>query len=180
MHVIARQGWFRCETQVRTLTQHRWAELFESVCDAWGREPRYGEPLQNPCAPFRDGARGTRAEFLELLWRTGRIGESVERALVLVEQTRSSLLATDATLGAAEAQTPHQRSLLLGPCAPEAATAIRQGMAVSEAALAKARLSYEHASAQHQRARDSYLQAVTALEGTLGERGKILEGRPLT
>jgi len=40
--VIARVGRCSIEMQVRTLSQHLWAEVVERLGDRWGREIRYG------------------------------------------------------------------------------------------------------------------------------------------
>lgn len=44
VHAIARAEQIHMEIQVRTLLQDEWAYAFESACDAWGRQIRYGEP----------------------------------------------------------------------------------------------------------------------------------------
>jgi ppGpp synthetase/RelA/SpoT-type nucleotidyltranferase len=38
------------EVQLRTRLQHKWAELFEKAADRWGRNIRYGGPVEPPFA----------------------------------------------------------------------------------------------------------------------------------
>ena len=42
VHVVVRIGRCSCEVQVRTRTQHLWAEIVERLADRWGRQIRYG------------------------------------------------------------------------------------------------------------------------------------------
>jgi ppGpp synthetase/RelA/SpoT-type nucleotidyltranferase len=44
VHVVAYPDRIPLEIQVRTSWQHEWAELFEKLADAVGREIRYGDP----------------------------------------------------------------------------------------------------------------------------------------
>jgi ppGpp synthetase/RelA/SpoT-type nucleotidyltranferase len=45
VHVVAHDRGRPVEIQVRTVRQHKWAELFEKIADSWGREIRYGGAL---------------------------------------------------------------------------------------------------------------------------------------
>jgi ppGpp synthetase/RelA/SpoT-type nucleotidyltranferase len=47
VHVVVQVGKIPVEIQIRTALQHEWAEYFEKLGDKFGREIRYGEPV-NP------------------------------------------------------------------------------------------------------------------------------------
>jgi ppGpp synthetase/RelA/SpoT-type nucleotidyltranferase len=48
IHLVPRLDSAPVEIQIRTALQHSWAALMELLCDRWGRQPRYGEPLEEP------------------------------------------------------------------------------------------------------------------------------------
>lgn len=70
VHVVERMGRCSIEIQVRTRSQHLWAEVVERLGDRWGRDIRYGG---EPAGSGRtvDGST-TRSEFWELVQGTGR------------------------------------------------------------------------------------------------------------
>ncbi|MGK3950138.1 hypothetical protein [Microbacterium sp. K2] len=53
LHLAVRLDNTPVEIQIRTALQHSWAALMELLCDRWGREPRYGEPLVEPDPELR-------------------------------------------------------------------------------------------------------------------------------
>lgn len=52
VHVIAREQGYPVEIQVRTGLQNAWAQVFERLADALGRQIRYGEPPNEPDKKF--------------------------------------------------------------------------------------------------------------------------------
>jgi len=60
VHVIVRLGELKVEIQVRTQLQDLWAQVIETLGTKWGRELRYGEPLEGARTPFWPGAEETR------------------------------------------------------------------------------------------------------------------------
>lgn len=77
VHVVARIGRCSIEIQVRTRSQHLWAEVVERLGDRWGRDIRYGG---EPAGSAKTVAGSTtRREFWELVQGTGR-------SLALIEE----------------------------------------------------------------------------------------------
>ncbi len=64
VHVVVRIGRCSCEIQVRTRTQHLWAEVVERLADQWGRQIRYGGVPDDPARPIADT---TRAELWDVV-----------------------------------------------------------------------------------------------------------------
>ena len=69
-HVVVRVGRCWIEIQVRTQSQHLWAEVVERLGDRWGRDIRYGG-IPSSGAQTIDGST-TRLEFWEIVQGTGR------------------------------------------------------------------------------------------------------------
>lgn len=69
-HVVVRVGRCWIEIQVRTQSQHLWAEVVERLGDHWGRDIRYGG-LPSGGTQTVDGSM-SRLEFWELVQETGR------------------------------------------------------------------------------------------------------------
>lgn len=64
VHVVVRVGRCSCEIQVRTRTQHLWAEIVERLADRWGRQIRYGGLPEDATRPIADT---TRTELWEMV-----------------------------------------------------------------------------------------------------------------
>jgi len=69
-HVVVKVGRCWIEIQVRTQSQHLWAEVVERLGDRWGRNIRYGG-IPSSGTQTVDGST-TRLEFWELVQNTGR------------------------------------------------------------------------------------------------------------
>jgi ppGpp synthetase/RelA/SpoT-type nucleotidyltranferase len=89
VHVIAHEHGYPVEIQVRTGLQNAWAQVFERLADALGRQIRYGEPPDEPDKEFVEGVTGqTVVDFFMAL--SGRI-DQVEAATVMAKETERKL-----------------------------------------------------------------------------------------
>lgn len=85
VHVLVKGGRATVEVQVRTELQNAWAQVFERLADAWGRQIRYGEDPDDPERPF--GGTATRREIVELVRRFARALAKWEEAEIgLIEE----------------------------------------------------------------------------------------------
>lgn len=91
VHVHASIDGAAVEIQVRTALQSRWAEIFESVADVWGRQIRYGEPPDSSCS----GQLAERNAFITDLIQAAETVKQWERLRVDVLRGRRERLAAD-------------------------------------------------------------------------------------
>lgn len=81
VHVVVRVDGCWCEIQVRSTSQHVWAEVVERLADRWGRQIRYGEPPEDPSQAFGGGM--TRGEFWDLVREMSDTMHGVEELATL-------------------------------------------------------------------------------------------------
>jgi hypothetical protein len=65
VHLVPKIDGRAVEIQVRTMFQDTWAQLMESIGDAWGREVRYGGEPEDPAHPVTSDAETTRGQLVE-------------------------------------------------------------------------------------------------------------------
>ncbi|MCA1703464.1 MAG: RelA/SpoT domain-containing protein [Actinobacteria bacterium] len=65
VHVIVKEAGYRVEVQIRTKSQHQWAELNEKLADSAGRGLRYGERPADPDAAHLHSYLAQLAEFID-------------------------------------------------------------------------------------------------------------------
>lgn len=85
VHVIAKVDGIPVEVQFRTALQDEWAQVFEQVGDAWGRQIRYGgRPDAHPASnEITDGRRRVVAELVSISAQIGTL-----EALIAADRAR--------------------------------------------------------------------------------------------
>jgi len=84
VHLVVTVQDLPVEIQVRTWRQDQWAQIVESLGDAWGRGIRYGEAPPDPDRPVMPGAPFTRQELWQSVLGLGELIHEVERLQLMV------------------------------------------------------------------------------------------------
>lgn len=94
VHIVVRYSGCLVEVQVRTVLQHRWAEVYERLADRWGRGMRYGDRPLDP----------NRAEIVEDVLRLADL-------IRHVEERESAAFEASVVRGAADGDPVHDMLL---------------------------------------------------------------------
>jgi ppGpp synthetase/RelA/SpoT-type nucleotidyltranferase len=95
VHVIVSMDDRLVEVQVRTELQNQWAQLMERLADQWGRQIRYGAPLDDPLAKVGEV---TRQRVIDLVMQVAEAinvretsGEFLKAATATIEEAQKIL-----------------------------------------------------------------------------------------
>ncbi len=126
IHLVVRLDGAPVEVQIRTSLQHSWAALMELLCDRWGREPRYGEPLVEP----DPAVRAAKLAVLDEMQRVSQTIATFEDATASLGIVHINLdwETSGAGVTPAQWQETYDRYQAMEPHLAEAKVAMRQSL----------------------------------------------------